>query len=107
MDSNLSDPSQSKQSIAVRPINRSIFGSDDKFNLFCWILNKSDSPFSVEIEMNKTVDALKKRIKKEKEHALAGIDADTLDIWKVSLSSWRVSMGISYIRVAILTYSFF
>ncbi|KAF8234124.1 hypothetical protein L208DRAFT_1394614, partial [Tricholoma matsutake] len=37
---------------------------------FCWILNKSDSPFSVEIGMSKTVDKLMKAIKKELERKL-------------------------------------
>jgi hypothetical protein len=86
--------------------NRSVIGSDDKFKLGCWILNKSDRYFSVEIGMSKDVEDLKKRIKKEMEHALAGIDAVTLDIWKVSVSSWRVSMRISDIRIARFTHSF-
>jgi hypothetical protein len=106
MGSNLSDPSQSKQLIAVRPINRSIFGSDDKFKLFCWILNKSNAPFPVNIAESETVGDLKERVKKGKEPELDHLAADSLVLWRVSLS-WRVSMGISYIRVAILTYSFF
>jgi len=51
----------------------------------CWILNKSDRYFSVEIGIGKEVEDLKKRIKEEKKHALDGIDADRLDIWKLSL----------------------
>ncbi|KAF8239167.1 hypothetical protein L208DRAFT_1238744, partial [Tricholoma matsutake] len=50
---------------------------------------------------------LKEAIKKEKEHALVGIDPDTLNLWKVSTSSWHVSIGRSDIREAILTHSFF
>jgi Crinkler effector protein N-terminal domain len=74
------------KSAIIRPINHSIIDSDDKFDLWCWILTKSDKAFSVEIGMSKTVDQLKNEIKK-KEYALARIDPDTLDIWKVNLSS--------------------
>jgi Crinkler effector protein N-terminal domain len=108
MDSNLFDLSKhGKQSLVVRPINHSTIGSDDQFKLWCWILNKSDRHFSVKIGKGETVDDLKKMIKDQKKHALAGIDADTLDIWKVSASSWRVSMRISDILEAISTHSFF
>jgi len=65
----------------------------------------SDRPFSVKIGKSETVDGLKKAIKKEKKHALVGIDADTLNIWKVS-ASWLVSMRGSDILEAILTDSF-
>ncbi|KAF8230515.1 hypothetical protein L208DRAFT_121499 [Tricholoma matsutake] len=68
MDSNLSELSK----------------TDDMFKLFCWILNKSDSPFSVEIGKSKTVDHLKKAIKKEKEPELDHLAAPSLDIWKLS-----------------------
>ncbi|KAM6503857.1 hypothetical protein JOM56_000800 [Amanita muscaria] len=72
MDSNLSDLSQSSRQSAVRP-----------FKLFCWVV-KSDNPFSVKIGKSQTVDDLKQAIKMKKEHAFAGIDYDTLDIWKLS-----------------------
>ena len=52
------------------------------------------------------MDKLKEVIKK-KEHTLVGIDADRLDIWKVSASSWHVSIRRSDVREAILTHSFF
>lgn len=52
--------------------------------LFCWILDKSESPFSVDVAHDVTVDDLKKAIMNEKTHALAGLDADQLTLWKVS-----------------------
>jgi len=39
--------------------------------------------FTVEIPKTKTVSILKKAIKEEKKHALEGVDADTLVLWKV------------------------
>jgi hypothetical protein len=51
----------------------------------CWVLG--DDPkrvFSVEIAKTKTVDALKDAIKEKKKHTFDGIDADRLDLWKVS-----------------------
>jgi hypothetical protein len=84
MDSNLSDLSQSgKQSEEVRSLDHSIIGSDDKFKLFCWILRKSNRAFPINIGKSETVGDLRAAIKKEKEHALVGIDSDTLIIWKV------------------------
>jgi Crinkler effector protein N-terminal domain len=44
-----------------------IIGSDDKFKFRCWILNKSDRYFSVEIGMSKEVEDLKKKIKEMKD----------------------------------------
>ncbi|KAF8240839.1 hypothetical protein L208DRAFT_1383802 [Tricholoma matsutake] len=67
--------------------NCSIIGSDDEFKLFCWILNKSDRPFPVNIARSETVGDLQKVIKKEWDNALAGIDAGMLNLWKVSISS--------------------
>jgi len=106
MDSNLSDLSnRGKRPAPVGHVNHSITGLDDQFGLFCWVLNKSDRPFSVKIGKSETVDGLKKVIKKEKEHSLVGIDANTLNIWEVS-TSWLVSMRRSDILEAILTDSF-
>jgi Crinkler effector protein N-terminal domain len=108
MDSNLSDLFQSgKQSIAVRPINCSIVGSDDQFKLWCWILNKSDKYFSVKIGKGETIDDLKEAIKNKEEPELDHLAAGSLLLWKVSLSYWRVSMRISDILEAISTHSFF
>jgi hypothetical protein len=42
--------------------------------------------FSVKIPKSGTVDGLKKAIKKEKEHACEGVDADLIDLWKVQVS---------------------
>ena len=44
-------------------------------------------PFLVKIGKHEMLDVLKKVLKKEKENILAGIDSDTLNIWKVSESS--------------------
>lgn len=87
-------------------INRSIICSDDKFKFGCWILNTSDRYFSVEIGTSKEVGDLKKRIKKEMKPKLDHLPAVELDIWKVSASSWHVSMRMSDIWVAISTHSF-
>jgi hypothetical protein len=51
------------------------------------------------------VDHLKNMIKKKKERTFAGIEADTLNLWKVSESSLCGSMTSDF-REAISTYSF-
>ncbi|KAF9356720.1 hypothetical protein BGX34_009785 [Mortierella sp. NVP85] len=55
-------------------------------DIFCVIEGQKTS-FSVEIESTKTVDHLKKTIKKEKpnDRHLEGVDADKLTLWHVSL----------------------
>jgi hypothetical protein len=52
--------------------------------LFCWILDESDSPFSIDIEDSKTVDHLKDAIVKKKPVTFANVEADQLKLWKVS-----------------------
>jgi hypothetical protein len=52
------------------------------------------------------VDELRKAIKKAEEPELDHLAAGSLVLWKVSASSWPVSMRISDIREAILTHSF-
>jgi hypothetical protein len=52
--------------------------------LFCWILDVSARPFSVDTEDSTTVAHLKKAIVKEKSSTLANIEADQLVLWKVS-----------------------
>ena len=52
--------------------------------LFCWILDVSDSSFSVSIDETQTVDDLKEAILKKKSATFANIDADQLTLWKVS-----------------------
>jgi hypothetical protein len=62
-----------------------LFVMSNILELNCWVLG--DDPrrvFSVEIVISKTVSALKKLIKDEKKHTFDGIDADLLDLWKVS-----------------------
>jgi Crinkler effector protein N-terminal domain len=57
--------------------------------LFCWVNGDEYSQaFPVEIEGTKTVGDLKKVIKKEKENAFQHVDADNLQLWKVSLLCW-------------------
>jgi len=79
MDSNLSNSSQSSnQSGVFRPVNHSIIGSDDKLKLFCWVLHKSNGAFSVNIGKHNIVADLRAVVKKAKEHALVGVNPDTL-----------------------------
>ena len=55
-------------------------------DLNCFVLGHGASHiFPIEIAENKTVGALRKAIKDEKEHAFPHIDADTLVLWKVSI----------------------
>ena len=56
-----------------------------EISLNCWILGLDKANrFSVDVPLSKTVDRLKKAIKKEKEPTLNHIAADQLEIWKVS-----------------------
>jgi hypothetical protein len=52
-----------------------MIGSDDVFKLFCWFLDESREPFSVDIKASKIVDDLKNRIWKKY--------SDSLILWKV------------------------
>jgi len=55
-----------------------------EISLACWILGLDDANhFLVDILLSKTVDHLKKAIKKEKSPILNHIAADQLEIWKV------------------------
>ena len=55
-------------------------------NLHCWVHgNNPDVIFPVEIATTKTVGALKQAIKEENKHAFQHVDADILDLWKVSI----------------------
>jgi len=58
--------------------------------LFCWIIDKSEDPFAVDIANSDTVSDLKDEIMKKKCHALAGLDADQLTVGKVSDSFQHV-----------------
>lgn len=53
--------------------------------LFCWILGKSERPFSVDVAHEDTVDDLKEEVMKKNSHALAGLDAVQLTIYKFSI----------------------
>ena len=55
-----------------------------KISLNCWILGLDKANcFSVDILLSKTVNHLKKAIKKEKENAFNHIDTNQFEIWKV------------------------
>jgi len=51
--------------------------------LFCWVIDKSENPFSVDVANGETVEDLKKAIIKILPHTLAGLDVDQLSLWKV------------------------
>jgi hypothetical protein len=52
--------------------------------LNCWVLGDETSRiFPVKISESKSVGALKKAIKGEKQHRFQSIDADALDLWQV------------------------
>jgi hypothetical protein len=51
--------------------------------VFCWILDESRSPLSVDINDNQTVYHLKKAIVKESPVTFASVDAHQLTLWKV------------------------
>ena len=52
--------------------------------LFCWVLDKNESSFPVNVAHDDTVGDLKKEIMNQNSNALAGLDADQLTLWKVS-----------------------
>jgi hypothetical protein len=55
-------------------------------DLNCLVLGHDASHvFSIEIGESKTIGALRKAIKDEKEHAFQHVDADALLLWKVSI----------------------
>ena len=55
-------------------------------DLNCLVLGHDASHiFPIEIAERKTVGALRKAIKDEKEHAFQHVDADNLILWKVSI----------------------
>jgi Crinkler effector protein N-terminal domain len=61
--------------------------SDAKFvELNCLILGDDESRiFVVKIEKTKTIASLKDSVKRKKSQSFHGIDANTLDLWKVSI----------------------
>lgn len=57
----------------------------DILNLNCWVLgDHRPRVFSVKIARSEMVDALKDEIKIKKKHTFLNIDANRLDVWKVS-----------------------
>ncbi|KAF8346567.1 hypothetical protein F5887DRAFT_1281694 [Amanita rubescens] len=55
----------------------------DELTLFCWVF-MFGNPFPVDIRKSMTVGHLKEMIKNKKEHLFGAIDADTLELWKLS-----------------------
>jgi len=56
--------------------------------LFCLVKeNTTANAFEVDIEKDKSISHLKKAIKAEKQNDFAGVDADKLKLWKVSIPS--------------------
>ena len=56
-----------------------------EISLACWIVGLDDAnAFPVDILRSQTVGHLKEAIKRKKENALNHIDADQLEVWKVS-----------------------
>jgi hypothetical protein len=53
-------------------------------NLNCYLLGDDPSRiFPVEVEQHKNVGDLKKKIKEDRAHALADVDASDLDVFQV------------------------
>ncbi|PVF91303.1 hypothetical protein CPB86DRAFT_361226 [Serendipita vermifera] len=55
------------------------------YTIFC-IVKGDNTPFSVEIEPDKTIDRLKKAIKSEKPHRFDGFDADELTLYRIDVT---------------------
>ena len=54
--------------------------------LFCLVKgNTTANAFEVDIEKDKSISHLKKVIKAEKQNDFAGVDADRLKLWKVTI----------------------
>ena len=54
--------------------------------LNCWVLGEDSTRiFPVEVDRDENVGGLKKAIKEEKKQAFDHIDADSLDVWNVSI----------------------
>ena len=52
--------------------------------LFCLVQgDEAGQHFPINIAITETVGELREMIKKKKEHAFRGVDADTLNLWKV------------------------
>ena len=64
--------------------------------LFCWVIDKSENPFSVDVANGETVEDLKKAIIKILPHTLAGLDVDQLSLWKVGDFSTSSILCLTY-----------
>ena len=70
--------------------------SIDILELNCCVIDeKEPRVFQVEIARSKTISALKKAIKEEKKKSLQDVDADTLDLWKVSFFDLQLTNKVS------------
>jgi hypothetical protein len=54
------------------------------YTIWCVLADETTS-FSIEIERNKTVDALKKKIREERKNTLANIDAARLKLYYIEI----------------------
>lgn len=63
------------------PIDQNI-GLGNKFKLFCWIIDKPDNSFPVNIAQSETVGDLKQKIKNHRE--LNYLASDSLTLFRVS-----------------------
>jgi hypothetical protein len=52
-------------------------------SLFCWILDESDNPFSVQLDGSMTVDQLKAAIVEIKHITFENVKRDKIKLWKV------------------------
>ncbi|KAF9915519.1 hypothetical protein BX616_005998 [Lobosporangium transversale] len=69
----------------------------DEISLVC-ILDGASTTFEVDINPRRTINYLKKAIKKEKENALQGIDANELNLYHVSVPDEGTTVNIANVE---------
>jgi hypothetical protein len=76
--------------------------SDPNIYISCWILgDEPERRFSVHISPEATVDGLKDMIKEKKRVAFDGIDANTLDLYSISVARNDFIRKMSYLLTLI------
>jgi hypothetical protein len=74
--------------------------SDSNIYISCWILgDEPERRFSVHISPEATVDGLKDVIKEKKRVAFDGIDANTLDLYSISVARDDLQMELKNINL--------
>jgi hypothetical protein len=68
----------------LTPQSSTLTTTMSEFKLFCWVLTKSNAPFSVTIGKEMTVDELKDKIKEKMKPVLDNVVVANLLLWKVS-----------------------